>query len=144
MNVVLRELTKDNWKECAELQVREDQEVYVDTNLYCIAEASFEPQWRPFAAYHEETMVGMVVYGVVSDGTGVIHHLMIAGPHQRRGYGRAVLLETLERLRSVGCREVRLSYWPGNPAARLYESVGFEHTGEEWDGEPVMALRLKS
>lgn len=35
-----------------------------------------------------------------------------------------------------------VSYWPGNPAVKLYESLGFEHTGEKWGDEPVMELRL--
>jgi diamine N-acetyltransferase len=86
-------------------------------------------------------MVGIVVFGTLGGGNGVIHHLMIDRDHQGRGYGHAAMLDVIEWFRAQPTRRhVRLSYWPGNPAARLDERLGFERTGEYWDDEPVMRL----
>lgn len=141
MTVALQELTSANWEECSELRVREDQADNVDSNLYCIAESRFETHWELVAIHAGQTMVGLVVFGDVGDGACVIHHLMIDHRYQGRGYGRAAMLEVIHRLNSRSdCRSIELSYWPGNPAARMYERLGFEHTGELWDDEPVMRL----
>lgn len=144
MDVRLAGLTKENWEECARLGVREDQQDFVDSNLFCIAESRFESGWEPLAVYRGEVMVGMVVLGMNTDGADVIEHLMIDGRFQGRGSGRAALLAAVDRIRPSGANcEIRLSYWPGNPAVGLYESVGFRHTGERWGEEPVMAFSLK-
>lgn len=138
------ELTKENWEECAGLGVREDQQDFVDSNLFCIAESRFESGWEPLAVYRGETMVGMVVLGTRADETAVVEYLMIDGRFQGRGTGRAALLAAIDRIRPSGAnREIRLSYWTGNPAVGLYESVGFRHTGERWGEEPVMAFSVK-
>ncbi|MGI8963187.1 MAG: GNAT family N-acetyltransferase [Thermomicrobiales bacterium] len=143
--VALQFLTSANWTECTELRVAEDQADYVDTNLYCIAECAVEPQWQPMTIYSGETMVGFVVFGLVEGGSGVIHHLMIDREHQGKGYGHAAMLEVIQCLQSLpACSHIELSYWPGNPGVRLYERLGFEHTGEEWDEEPVMRLNERA
>ena len=59
MTISLRELIPENWGECAELRVREDQQAHVDTNLYCIAESKLEPHWEPLAVYAGETLIVM-------------------------------------------------------------------------------------
>jgi ribosomal protein S18 acetylase RimI-like enzyme len=75
----------------------------------------------------------------------MIEHLMIDGRFQEWGLGRAALLAAVERLRRSGAGEINLSHHPGNPAAGLYGSLGFSHTGEKWDGEdPVMALATRA
>ncbi|MGH3087437.1 MAG: GNAT family N-acetyltransferase [Rubrobacteraceae bacterium] len=120
----------------------EDQGEFVDSNLYAIAEAGIEG-YVPYAVYAGETMVGMVVLGEFSEETAMVHHVMIDSRYQGRGHGRAVMLEAIRLARErYRCRRLVLSYWPGNPAARLYESLGFEYTGEKWGDEPVMGLDL--
>lgn len=144
VKVTLADLTPDNWEECIDLRISDDQEDNVDTNLYCIAEAKVEPRWDPRAVYAGREMVGMVVYGEISEGTYEVHHLMIGQDHQGKGYGKAAMREVIGLLGARrDCRQIKLSYWPGNPAVHLYESLGFGHTGETWRGEePVMALSL--
>ena len=45
----------------------------------------------------------------------------------------------IDRLKDIpSCREIQTSYAPENiAAARLYESLGFEQTGDEIDGETI-------
>ncbi len=140
----LRELTSENWEECAGLSVGEGQKDFVDSNLYAIAESGIEDHLTAFAAYDGETMIGMVVLGELSEETAMIHHVMIGERYQGRGYGKSVMLEAIRLARKKPhCDRIVLSYWPGNPAVRLYESLGFEHTGEKWGDEPVMSFSLR-
>ena len=136
----LAELTPENWEECTDLRVSDDQQDNVDTNLYCIAEAKIEPRWNPLAVYAGREMVGMVVFGKIAEGVYEIHHLMIDQNHQGKGYAKAAMREIMRLLEArPDCRQIKLSYWPGNPAVHLYETLGFEHTGETWrEEEPVM------
>jgi diamine N-acetyltransferase len=59
-------------------------------------------------------------------------------------YGRAAMEEIIRRLKAEpDCREVFTSYKPEDDvAARLYHSLGFEHTGRIQDGELVVRLSL--
>ena len=77
------------------------------------------------------------------------HHIwiaryMIAGIYQGRGYGKAGLLTLIERFRTDPTFEaIFLSVVPDNEnATKVYESVGFEMTGNFVDGEAMMRLQL--
>ena len=108
---------------------------HADSSLSCVTESRFGPSWQPLAVYHEEIMFGMVVVDARSNGTGVIEHLMIDARFQNWGMGRAALQAAVWCLRSSGAgRGVRPIYHPGNPAVKLYESVGLGNTGEKRGG----------
>lgn len=49
--------------------------------------------------------------------------------YQRRGYGRPMMLATLQAARDVGYTRVSLTVHPQNPAAQMYESCGFARQG---------------
>ena len=144
VRVALRELTRDNWEECVRLRLSEDQERFVESNLYSIAESKFWPAYVPLAIYHDGTMVGFVMYGRESDGSYWISRLMIDREHQRKGDGRAAMREVIERLKQeLDCEEIVLGYAPDNVAARkLYESLGFEETGLDEEGDMIARLRV--
>jgi diamine N-acetyltransferase len=70
---------------------------------------------------------------------------MIDGAHQRRGYGRAAVIETIRMIvrRYPRCRAVQLTCFRANSiAAKLYISLGFIETGLDDDefGEPNYQL----
>lgn len=140
-DVSLRELTSENWEKVVALSVAAEQADFVDTNLYALAESKVLGWGEPVAIYAGEEPVGMMVYGEADAGRCVIHHVMVDQRFQRAGYGRAALEEAIRRLRArPGCKVIELSYWPGNPAVRLYERLGFAHTGEYRGEETVMRL----
>jgi len=71
---------------------------------------------------------------------------LIEASHQGKGYGRAGVAETIKMIlaRYPQCRAVRLTCFRANTnAAALYESMGFEPTGEVDSefGEPNYALK---
>lgn len=141
MNVSLREITRENFKECINLKVADEQAEFVAPNVASIAQAKIYPTANPMAVYDGEQMVGFVMFGFdEEDEHYCLGRLMIDARFQNRGYGRAATLAVIEKLRDApDCREIYLSFVPENTAAeKLYQSLGFETTGELNEGEIVM------
>ncbi len=147
MPVTLVPISADNWQACIRLQPHDDQQHFVSSNLYSLAEAKVHPECVPLAIYTDETMVGFLMYAFeTSDNTPWICRLMIAREHQGKGYGRAALQEAIMLIEAQSERDrIMLSFHPDNSIAeQLYRSVGFEPTGETDDeGEIIMCLRLQ-
>ncbi len=143
MIVELREITRDNWLECARLAVTDDQKHFVAPNVYSLAESKFCPEMIPLAIYDGETMVGFTMWGHATDADEWwIIRLMTDIKYQGRGYGRAAMTEVIWRIRerSPGTA-ILVSYEPANAVAeKLYMSLGFEKTGRVEDGELVVRL----
>jgi diamine N-acetyltransferase len=104
-----------------------------------------ESPWRPLAVRVGGEVVGFVMWGIDSEDESLwIGGLVIDRRQQRRGYGRAVVAQLLERAAADGHRQAALSYDPQNTLARsLYASMGFVETGELADNETVARKRLK-
>jgi diamine N-acetyltransferase len=146
MEVTLKEITKDNWRQCIDLKVGPGQQDFVASNLYSIAESKFEPDWAPQAIYQGEMMVGFTMYGPdPSTGSYWIIRLMVDERHQGQGYGRAAMQEIITRLKAIpNCTEIKISFAPENRIAeRLYRSLGFQSTGLIIDGEVVLRLPVR-
>lgn len=141
MNVSLREITPENFKECISLKVAEDQKMFVAPNVTSIAQSKIYPTVEPFAVYDDDELVGFVMFGLdIEDDRYYLVRLMIDESFQRKGYGRAATLAVIEKMkRNEDCNEIYLSFVPENKGAeKLYKSVGFERTGEISEGEVVM------
>jgi len=143
LEVMLRALTKDNYLRCLQLEVKEDQQDFVASNLQSIADSKVYPELIPQTIYHEDTMVGFLMYNSVpQDGVYWILRLMIDRQHQGKGYARDAMLQLIELLKEhPGCTAIKISYEPANHGAeKLYESLGFQKTGEIVEGEVVACL----
>ncbi|WP_044640321.1 GNAT family N-acetyltransferase [Risungbinella massiliensis] len=150
MQIQLKEITRENWKECIKLQPAKEQQHFVASNLYSIAESKFYPSCYTMAIYAAEVMVGFTLYGYDQDtdtlGEYWISRLMIDEKYQRKGYAKAAMLQVLQQLRETpDCKKVKISYHPDNQiAAKLYQSLGFKEIGmAEWQ-EMVAELDLKA
>jgi diamine N-acetyltransferase len=149
MMISLRDVTKANWQECVRLKLAPEQEHFVSSNAYSLAESKFMPTFVPQAIYRRdeasasETMVGFVMYGYYPDGVAPwgqrhwIFRLMIDREHQGRGYGREAMRQTLVRLEAdPTCPNVLIGYEADNVVARkLYRSLGFREIGPTPWGE---------
>jgi diamine N-acetyltransferase len=158
LTVTLRPITVDNWFVCVELEPAEAQVQarFVASNAFSLAQASFEPWWRPTGIYAGEVMVGFVMYGTwpatglpsyypeVPAGVDYILRFMVDGKYQRQGYGRAAMLALIERVRQrPGAHTLSLSYDPTNEgAAAFYASIGFRPTGHMHGEEIEVVLDL--
>ena len=129
--IELREVTSENWLECINLKLKSDQDGFVSSNLFSLAQSKFEPSRVPCTIYDAQNeMVGFIMYNdkpLEVDETYRISRLMIDKAHQGKGYGRAAAVEAIKRLRQVSnCQEILLDYAPDNEvAAKFWESLGF-------------------
>ena len=147
MSVSLRDITPQNFKECINLKVGEPQKTFVASNVMSIAQSKIYPTMNTAAVYAGDEMVGFVMFGLdTDDGRYYLVRLMIDERHQGKGYGRAAVAEVIEKMRAEkDCREFYLSFVPENTAAEsLYQSIGFERTGELNEGEIVMRFNLNN
>ncbi|MBX3144024.1 MAG: GNAT family N-acetyltransferase [Trueperaceae bacterium] len=145
MLVDLREVTIDNFEAIIELSLPDEQLGFVSSNLRSIAEARFFPEIAMRAGYVGEEPVGFTMFSLnPSDGCYWIWKLMVDGRHQRKGYGRAMMAQVLERLRTEGeSRAVKISWYPDNAGAeRFYLGLGFRKTGEINRGQVEAILDL--
>lgn len=149
METALRDVTKANWQACVRLHLAPEQEHFIASNAYSLAESKFMPTFVPQAIYAldpadaSEVLVGFVMYGYYPDGEPPlgqrywIFRLMIDREHQGRGYGTAALREVLRRLEAdPDCADVLIGYEPDNMVARtLYARLGFVELGTTPWGE---------
>lgn len=141
--VTVEPVNRANFKACIDLKVASDQEGFVATNLYSIAQAKVEPTFVPLAIVAGETVVGFAMYGhEVDSGRWWIIRLMIGAGYQGKGFGNAAMDALIARMVDLhGVGEIRLGCVVGNDRARrLYEHHGFRDTGEVEDNEAVMLL----
>jgi diamine N-acetyltransferase len=125
MNLTLREINRDNWLPICLLQVAEDQKQFVASNAFSLAQAHYEPDSKlvPLGAFDGDTPVGFVMYGQYNhDGQDAwfIFRLMVDKDQQRKGYGRAILEKTIERMETLPDSEsIYISFLPENLAAKI-------------------------
>jgi diamine N-acetyltransferase len=154
-DVVLREVTRENWRATLRLAVHPEQQHfiadYAPIAALALAKAYVRPggaTWAPYAIYASETMVGFVelAYTPGSDDDYWVFHFFIDHQWQGRGYARAALRRLIEL---VGrdhpqSRMLQLVVHPANlRAQRLYIGAGFRPAGTERWGEPVYQLALR-
>ena len=140
------------------LSVNDDQREFVASNEVSIIEAyttvTNNGYAFPFGIYEDDTLVVFVMIGYdkddywddapkVADNNYNLWRLMIDKGYQQKGYGRKAIELALEFIRTSPCGKAEycwLSYEPDNKVAKdLYESFGFEETGE-MDGEEIIAV----
>ena len=132
--VELREITKENYEECLNLNIAENQEDFVSSTVHSLAQAwVYYDTAFPFAVYVNNTMVGFIMLGYYeAGGYYTLWKLMIDEKYQNKGYGkRAVRLGIDYLVNRFKVKEVYTAYYATNRIARnLYASIGFHETGE--------------
>ncbi|WP_078595817.1 GNAT family N-acetyltransferase [Evansella clarkii] len=148
MAVQLRQVTIDNWEECISLKVGSGQKGFVASNMYSLVQSRYETSYVPLAVYSDTQMVGFVMYGKdPEDGIYWMVRLMIDEKHQGKGFGREAVLKTLGLIKGLpDCSPyIITSFVPENlTAGQLYQSVGFQETGEIIDGEKEARYYIQS
>lgn len=149
MNITLRQITAENWQKASQLKVSEDQQNFVASNLYSLAQVQFLPDFKAMGVYAEEEMVGFVMYGIdPDDGNYWIYRLMIDEKSQGKGYGRAALDEVLNDIKNINSTAIPyvvLGFEPTNHVAKkMYKDAGFVETEMASWGEQLARLELKS
>ena len=145
--IQIKQVTKDNWFQCTQLEISEENgKRFIVPIVYSLAESKFEEHLQPLALYAESELVGFSMYALdPDDGRYWIYVFMIDAKHQRKGYGKAGLRETVKHIRELHkCQEIMIGHKPDNIiASGLYEGVSFEVTGEVINGEIIRRIKVK-
>lgn len=145
MTLLLKEITSENWEECIQLQPSEDQEHFIASNLYSLAQSKFLPNFETLAVYKDQAMVGFVMFGIDPDDSQYwIYRLMIDSNHQGKGYGIETMKQVIDRIREKpDTTDIMVAYHPENKAAAsLYEKLGFKVVGKASWGEIMSCLSM--
>jgi len=146
MKVSLHPITPENFNECISLSVRDDQK-YVASNIYSIAEAKVDPDMVIFAIYAGEEMVGFVSYAIDDNDKDLyINRMMIDKNFQGKGFAK----ETLNLLKQIvektpGIIKLTLQTHKNNSRAiQFYKMFGFVPTGITYGEEVGFELVVKN
>ena len=143
--VTLREVTGETVRQICRLSdtLSAEQQKMVAPNVYSIAQAHFEKHAWFRAVYADDVPVGFIMlYDDAEKDHVYLWRFMIAGPHQKKGYGRRALELVFDHATArPNAREITASYVPiEGGAGPFYRKLGFEPTGE-MEGEEVVIRR---
>ena len=146
MNITLRKINEDNWRECIKLKVNDEQARFVATNENGLALAYAHKEMEPRGIYNDDIMVGFIMYARdPDDGQYYINRFMMDGKHQGKGYGRAAMKNLLDELSEMGVKTVDIIHKPDNEVAiKLYRSFGFELTEDVLDDDVISRVNLNN
>ena len=146
MNVYLRDIDQENFNECINLSLPEEQKSYVSSNVHSIAESKIFPFWIPKAIYENDKMVGFLMYAIDCGEEKLdISRLMIDGKHQGMGYGKKAL-EIMENIArdNHGINRIVIHVQKENSRAKyIYEKYGFEDMKRVEYGQEVFILKIR-
>ena len=142
----LETITPDNWR--PGLAVRDDQRRFVSDSCGMLARAYAyrNDRSRAFVIYDDDVPVGMAMYHDFDEWKAYdFSQFFIDQRYQRKGYGLKAAEMILEMMKADGKYDrVVLCYIDGDDAAKkLYEKLGFHHTGQVDEDEIVMEKILR-
>ncbi|QNP66356.1 GNAT family N-acetyltransferase [Streptomyces genisteinicus] len=143
-HIALCPVDDDNWRAVADIAPLDGQRRFAPALAarYLLL-SSREGVWNSLAVTADGVVVGHVMWARdEEDGSHWIGGMLVDGPAQGTGVGRAAVRTLMSRLATQDdCRVLRLSYDPDNePAARLYTSLGFRPTAGSEGDEVVVEL----
>lgn len=145
--VELKEVGLDNYSDVLNIDIEEEQKIFVPSSRYLIAKSKFHPNHKTRAIYANGYVVGLVLYQT-GDGDFEPHECEIFGfmidrKHQNKGIGKIamkLLLKEIKARNQFTC--IELSYDSKNKAAEaVYIENGFENHGyTKDDGSIVLTI----
>jgi len=91
-----------------------------------------------FVGLLDDGLVGSIMAGYEGH-RGWINYLAVVPDHQRRGYGRKLVLKAVDELRKMGCLKVNLQVRRSNTSViEFYKHLGFKE-----DDVVSLGMRLK-
>ena len=146
MNISLRKIDQDNWRDCIKLKVKEEQKKFVATNENALALAYVHTEMNPLGIYLDEKIVGFLMHALdPDDNIYYINRFMIDENYQGKGYGRKALSLLIEKLKDEGVKVLDILHKPDNHSAiKLYNSLGFELTDVQVGDDIVSTLHISA
>lgn len=139
----LEEINPNNWR--LGLKVSKEQEKYVSSDYRMLARAYAYREYRSkaFVIYSDAIPVGMAMYYDCEELNAYdLSQIFIDERYQGNGYGYLATSQIIDMMKADGkFQKVILCYIEGNEAAkRMYEKIGFYHTGECDEDEIIMQM----
>lgn len=128
-----REIDKSNYWDCIALTVDDSQVDFVADNKQSLVEAVYEDGLYVLGIYHQETMVGFVLYDYDDTFPGwSMSRFMIGKQFQGRGYGKRAVAAFLEYFKAKhNADKLFISVSLDNAVARkMYSDIGFREIKE--------------
>jgi len=145
LQVSLRRVNQDNWRNVANLKVDENQREFVAEPSYYLALCCYGKDWQPLAIYLDEQVIGLMMWAIdPADGSCWLGGILVDQGMQKRGYGKQAVQAAITMLNGkFGHKNFALSYHPANLIAKhLYSKLGFIEMNEWEDDEIVARLSL--
>ena len=146
VGITIQAITADNFIQAIRLRVNKEQENYVASNAFSIAQSKFHTFLQCVGIYADDEMVGFSAFGKnPEDETIWIVRHMIAEQYQGKGYGKKGLQVLIDQMQQeCNCEEIYLDVSPENHVAiNLYQNAGFKDTGRIQGHSRVLALSLE-
>ena len=144
MNINLKEINRENWRDIVDLKVHDEQLNFVASNAFSLAQAKYETECMPLAIYLDDKPVGFIMYvkPCIDHDDYWIYRLMIDKQYQGKGYGKNALQQVINIVKEdINYNKLFLSFEPENHGAKaMYENMGFKPTGDIIYGELVYVL----
>lgn len=144
MNIVFKEVTKENYDDVCLLDVKESQQDFIAYNALSLVETFYNEGYVSKAIYQGELLIGFMMLVYPSAQKVEIWRFMIDKKYQNRGLGRKafnLLLTLLKQDNNITVIEI--SYDPANEVAKnLYLSCGFVEVGMDDENEEMVAVLL--
>ena len=128
-----RKIDKSNYWDCIALTINDNQRGFVADNKQSLVEAAYEDGLYPLGIYHENTMIGFLLYDYDDSFPGwSMSRFMIGNQFQGNGYGKQAAIAFLEYFKSKhDADKLYISVSLENTVARkMYTSIGFEEIKE--------------
>ena len=158
--VELRPITEENFEDCINLDVREEQQDFIAENMCSLAEAyvamtSGPVVPMPYGVYdaEQDNMVGFLMIGYAEEGDEdlpepfyCIWRIMTDANCQKMGYGTAALQEAIKIVKEYPLGEAKklcAAYSTENKRAnKLFVNAGFVVGEENEDGNVLAVLDI--
>lgn len=148
--VTIKNIDQDNLFDVCELTSNPDGiasvlEDYICCNATSIAEASYFANFHPKALYNQNNLIGFFMYKTSTTNLNevMLCRYMLDYKFIGKGLGRKSFKAILDFLYSEGIQHITLGLNEDNIVAKnLYQSFGFEFTGNIVDGEHTYYLNL--
>lgn len=145
--ICLKPIDKSNWEEAIRLSVKEEQQAFIASNLYSIAEVQFLDNFFAKGIYLNNKMIGFIMFGIDPDDNNYwIYRLMIDEKFQGKGIGKQAIYLVIEEIRKnnhANIPFIMIGYDPKNLTAKFaYKRAGFIETELSSWGEQLAKYSL--
>jgi diamine N-acetyltransferase len=146
-NLKLIEVNEENWYECCQLTLSEEQSAYMESNAVSIAQTKFEATLKPYAIYLEESVVGFLMFNSVKEELDAywVYRIMVDKKFQGKGIGKAASELMIEEMKKLpNAEKIVVGYHPENLGAHhMYANLGFVDHGDRF-GKEMAVIKLIS